>query len=107
MHDRCFGKCYSHSCTKRNGGKIIHLSCGLSYERRSKPNRALIAGMDPENSATEVEQLRPYARICSILEHIYKIRVLRVDGSKCCCTLYLIIYRCRSSRKARTFFLDF
>ena len=36
--------CYSHSCTKQNGGKAIHLSCGLGYERRRKPNRALIAG---------------------------------------------------------------
>ena len=45
--------------------------------------------MDPENPATEVEQLRPYARMCSILKHIYKNRVLRVDGSKSCCTLYL------------------
>ena len=45
--------------------------------------------MDPENPATEVEQLRPYARMCSILEHIHKMSVLRVDGSKSCCTLYL------------------
>ena len=51
--------CYSHSCTKRNGRKAILLSCGLGYERRSKLNTALIAGMDPENPATEVKQFRP------------------------------------------------
>ena len=45
--------------------------------------------MDPENPATEVEQLKPYARMCSILKHIYKNQVPRVDGSKSCCTLYL------------------
>ena len=46
--------------------------------------------MDPENPETEVEQLRLYARMCFILEHIYiyENRVLRVDGSKSCCTLY-------------------
>ena len=42
--------------------------------------------MDLDNPAIEVEQLRPYARMCSIL---YVNRVLRVDGSKSCCTLYL------------------
>ena len=82
------GICYSHSCTKQNDGKAIHLSCGLGYERCSKPNRALIADMDPENPATEVEQLRPYARMFSILEHVHRNRVPGVDGSKSCCTLY-------------------
>ena len=70
-------------------GKNLQACCGLGYERRSKTNRALIAGTDPENPATEVEQLRLYARMCSILEHIYENRVLRVDGYKSCCTLYL------------------
>ena len=51
--------CYSHSCTKRNGRKAIPLSCGLGYERHSKLNRALIAGMDPENPAPEVKQFGP------------------------------------------------
>ena len=37
-------------------GTIVKL---LGYERRSKLNRALIAGMDPENPATEVKQVRP------------------------------------------------
>ena len=72
-------------------GKKLRACCGLGYERRSKTNRALIAGMDPENPETEVEQLRLYARMCFILEHIYiyENRVLRVDDSKSCCTLYL------------------
>ena len=70
-------------------GKNLQACCGLRYERRSKTNIALIAGMDPENPATEVEQLRLYARMRSILEDIYENRVLRVDGSKSCCTLYL------------------
>ena len=43
-------------------GQNLQACCGLGYERRSKTNRALIAGMDPENPATEVEQLRLYAR---------------------------------------------
>ena len=54
-------------------GKNLRACCGLGHERRSKTNRALIAGMDPENPATEVEQLRLYARMCSILEHILRI----------------------------------
>ena len=37
--------------------------------------------MDPENPATEVEQLRSYARMCSILEHIYKIRVVVLNAA--------------------------
>ena len=70
-------------------GKNQQACCGLGDERRIKTNRALIAGMDPKNPATEVEQLRLYARMCSMLEHIYENRVLRVHGSKSCCTLYL------------------
>ena len=91
-------------------GKHLRASCGLGYERRSKTNRALIAGMDPENPATEVEQLRLYARMCSILEHILRIyenRVLRVALKAAVLCTY-IMYRLRSSsRKARTLFLDF
>ena len=59
-------------------GKNLQACCGMGYERRSKTNRALIAGMDPENPATEVEQLRLYARMCSILEHILRIYSVKI-----------------------------
>ena len=50
----------------------------LGCQRLAKQNCALIAVMDPENPATDVERLGPYARICSILEHECLIYVLRV-----------------------------
>ena len=57
-------------------GKNLRARCGLGYERRGKTNRALIAGMDPENPETEVEQLRLYARMCFILEHNIYMKIV-------------------------------
>ena len=90
-------------------GKNLQACCGLGYERRSKTNRALIAGMDPENPETEVEQLRLYARMSFILEHIYvKIVYFELMALKAAVLCTYIMYRFRSSsRKARTLFLDF